>query len=98
MSIWGAQGALANVSQPEFVYEPQLKHKGEIADMDSVHILTAVGIIIGFMQAVMIMLLLGLKGDIKDLWDRIYNHYHLIGCDNKACTALHTGSVVIPQK
>lgn len=66
--------------------------------MDSVHILTAVGIIIGFMQAVMIMLLLGLKGDIKDLWDRIYNHYHLIGCDNKACTALHTGSVVIPQK
>ena len=61
------------------------------------YILTLVGIVIGFMQAVMIMLLLGLKGDIKDLWDRVYNHYHEIECPNSDCTAVKTGNVVVPH-
>lgn len=61
------------------------------------HILTIVGIFIGFLQAVMIMLLLGLKGDIKDLWERIYNHYHEIQCNSAECTAIRTGNVVIPH-
>lgn len=61
------------------------------------YIITLVGIVIGFMQAVMIMLLLGLKGDIKDLWDRVYNHYHEIECNNADCTAVKTGNVVVPH-
>lgn len=61
------------------------------------YILTLVGIVIGFMQAVMIMLLLGLKSDIKDLWDRVYNHYHEIECPSADCTAVKTGNVVVPH-
>ncbi len=61
------------------------------------YILTIVGILIGFLQAIMIMLLLGLKGDMKDLWDRVYNHYHEIECNRVECTAIRTGNVVIPH-
>jgi len=66
--------------------------------MEAVHVLVVVGVVIGFMQAIIIMLLVGLKGELNDVWDRIYNHYHEIECDNRDCTALHTGSVVIPHR
>ena len=66
--------------------------------MEAVHVIAVVGIVISFMQAIIIMLLVGLKGELNDVWDRVYNHYHIIECDNRDCTALHTGNVVVPQK
>lgn len=66
--------------------------------MEAVHVLVVIGIVIGFMQAIIIMLLIGLKSELKDVWERVYNHYHVIECDNRDCTALHTGNVVVPQK
>jgi len=62
------------------------------------HVLTIVGILVSFLQAVMIMILLGLKEDMKDIWDRIYNHYHEIECNSADCTAVRTGNVIIPHK
>lgn len=38
------------------------------------------------------------EANIKEMWNRIYSHYHEIGCDNKDCTALKTGNVVIPHE
>ena len=37
------------------------------------------------------------KEDNDEVWDRVNNHYHEIHCDNRGCTALHTGNVIIPR-
>ena len=37
------------------------------------------------------------KEETTELWTRVHNHYHEIGCGNKECTALHTGNVIIPR-
>ena len=66
-----------------------------------------VGIGVGFLQGIVIYVLSGIKRDISssreeskadvtDLWSRIYGHYHEIHCDNRDCTALKTGNVIIP--
>ncbi len=54
------------------------------------------GVFIGILQGLILMILNGIRGDIKDLWSRIYDHYHEITCSNDQCHMLKTGNVVVP--
>lgn len=65
--------------------------------MDPTLLVTVIGILVGFMQAVIILLLTSIRSEINDIWQRMNNHYHEVGCGNKDCTALHTGNVIIPR-
>jgi hypothetical protein len=55
-----------------------------------------VGLGVGILQGLILLVLAGIKSDIKDLWKRIYDHYHEVTCDNSECTALKTGNVIVP--
>ena len=65
-----------------------------------------VGGCIGVLQAIIIFILDGLKkditelkeNDIKDLWKRVYGHYHEIECKNQDCTPIRTGNVIVPHE
>lgn len=61
-------------------------------------LIVLVGIGAGFLQAIIIFVLMGIKKDINDIWDRIYTHYHEVECGSKECTMLKTGNVVIPAR
>jgi len=52
--------------------------------------------VVGFLQAIIVLVLMGIRSDIKDIWDRLYNHYHEVECGGTDCGRLHTGNVVIP--
>jgi hypothetical protein len=65
--------------------------------VDPTLLVTVIGILVGFMQAVIILLLTSIRSEINDIWQRMNNHYHEVGCGNKDCTALHTGNVIIPR-
>lgn len=32
----------------------------------------------------------------KDMWHRIYSHYHEISCRNDECREMKTGNVIVP--
>lgn len=66
--------------------------------MDQHWSMALVGLGVGILQALIIAILMGIKTNIEDLWDRIYDHYHEVECDSKECTALKTGNVVVPGK
>jgi len=34
----------------------------------------------------------------RELWDRIYGHYHEIHCTNDACARAKTGNVIVPHE
>jgi hypothetical protein len=57
---------------------------------------TVVGILIGFLQAMVLLVLNGIRNDIKDIWKRIYHHYHEVKCPNSDCNAVRTGNVIVP--
>ena len=54
-----------------------------------------VGFGIGLLQALILFVLASIKSDIKDIWARMYDHYHEVQCENKEC-GLRTGNVVVP--
>jgi hypothetical protein len=55
-----------------------------------------VGIGVGILQGLILLVLSGIKSDIKDLWTRVYDHYHEVHCDNAECNSLKTGNVIVP--
>ena len=57
---------------------------------------TIITLVIGFLQAVIIFILVGIKKDQADMWKRMNSHYHTATCDNAGCRTLKTGNVVIP--
>jgi len=61
------------------------------------HVITIIGIVIGFLQGIMLFLLSGIKSEVSDVWKRINNHYHEISCGNDDCKKLVTGNIVIPR-
>ena len=63
-----------------------------------VGMIAVVGIIVGFMQAVIIFILAGLKKDMANIWKRMNNHYHEVSCGNDGCKSLRTGNVIIPRE
>jgi len=60
-------------------------------------IIAVIGLVLGFLQAIMIYILTGIKAEIADVWRRMNNHYHEVSCENNDCRALKTGNVIIPQ-
>lgn len=60
-------------------------------------VITIIGIVIGFMQGIIIFLLSGIKKEIADLWERLNNHSHEVNCSGPDCRTLHTGNVIIPR-
>jgi len=42
-------------------------------------------------------ILVGIKTDQKDIWKRLYNHYHEIDCKNDDCARAKTGNVIVPH-
>ena len=60
-------------------------------------VIAIIGIIVGFLQGIVIFLLSGIKAEIADIWKRMNAHYHEVSCDNADCKALKTGNVVIPR-
>ncbi len=60
-------------------------------------VITIIGIVLGFLQGIMIYILSGIKADQNDMWKRMNNHYHEVSCGNSDCKQLHTGNVIIPR-
>jgi len=60
-------------------------------------IITIAGIVVGFLQAIIIFMLSGIKTEIADIWSRMNSHYHEVSCANDDCRMLKTGNVVIPR-
>jgi len=54
------------------------------------------GAAVGFLQAMILLVLMGIKSDLKDVWNRLHNHYHEVEYGGEDCGKLHTGNVVIP--
>ena len=65
--------------------------------MEPTLLVAIIGIVVGFLQGIIILLLNSIRNEINDIWQRMNNHYHEVGCGNKDCTALHTGNVFIPR-
>ena len=55
-------------------------------------------IVVGFMQAIIIFILAGIKKEVADIWHRMNSHYHEVECNNDECKRLKTGNVVIPSE
>lgn len=64
--------------------------------MESV-IIASTGCLVGFLQAIIIYILIGIKKDQADIWKRINGHYHEADCSNDLCHHLTTGNVIIPR-
>ena len=70
------------------------------------HSLTAVITLFGILMSVLLTILLfmvaGLKADFtelkKDIWHRLYNHTHVVSCDNHSCDVRQTGNVIVPHE
>jgi hypothetical protein len=69
------------------------------------HTITLIGVGVGFMQGIIIFVLMGfrsdmatLKQDMKDMWKRTNSHYHEVSCSNDECKSLKTGNVIIPRE
>ena len=58
---------------------------------------TIITLVIGFLQAIIIFILVGIKKDQTDMWKRMNSHYHEVSCDNTDCRMLKTGNVIIPR-
>jgi hypothetical protein len=54
------------------------------------------GMFIGILQALIVLILNGIKNDIKEIWTRVYDHYHEVQCGNPDCQKLMTGNVIVP--
>jgi len=61
-------------------------------------LITIIGIIVGFLQAIVIYILSGMKKDQEEIWKRMNSHYHEVSCDNNDCRTLKTGNVIIPGR
>ncbi|MFA5340422.1 MAG: hypothetical protein WC332_01470 [Clostridia bacterium] len=61
-------------------------------------VIIIIGGILTLVNALILLTLNGIKNDIKDLWKRVYNHYHEIDCENPDCKKLKTGNVVVPHE
>jgi hypothetical protein len=55
-----------------------------------------VGIVVGLLQGLILLVLAGIRSDIKDLWERVYNHRHEVRCLGEQCHQVHTGNVIVP--
>lgn len=64
--------------------------------MDTTTLIAIIGIVVGFLQGIVIYLLSGIKAEIADIWKRINSHYHEVTCENDGCRTIKTGNVVIP--
>jgi hypothetical protein len=57
-----------------------------------------IGAALTIINGLSFFILVGIKSDTADLWKRLYNHYHEIECENKACAKVKTGNVVVPHE
>ena len=64
-----------------------------------------IGIALTIIQGLSFFILTGIKSDQaemkadqKDIWKRMYNHYHEIDCENPDCKKLKTGNVIVPHE
>jgi|WetSurMetagenome_2_1015567.scaffolds.fasta_scaffold316425_1 hypothetical protein len=55
-----------------------------------------IGIFVTILNLLILMIVSGIKADIKDLWARVYNHRHEVNCNSDECHALRTGNVIVP--
>ena len=60
-------------------------------------VVTIIGIIVGFLQGIILYILAGIKTDQTEIWKRMNSHYHEVSCDNAGCRTLKTGNVIIPR-
>ena len=59
---------------------------------------TVIGVLLAFLQSVIIMLLSNLRNDMLGLRKRMYSHYHEIECNGSSCDARRTGDVIVPHE
>jgi hypothetical protein len=57
-----------------------------------------IGGILALINALILLTLNSIKQEIKDVWKRVYNHYHEIDCENPDCKKLKTGNVIVPHE
>ena len=73
------------------------KHIRKENDEMDITSITIIGIVVGFLQGIVIYLLSGIKAEIADIWKRMNSHYHEVSCENLECRSLKTGNVIIPH-
>lgn len=61
-------------------------------------LLAIVGALLAMLNGVGLFIMVGMRQDLKDIWDRMYGHEHLIECSNKTCTATKTSAVMVPHQ
>lgn len=61
-------------------------------------VISTIGIVIAILQTIIILFLMGIKSDIRELWKRLYGHYHEIDCENPDCQRIKTGNVIVPHE
>lgn len=57
-----------------------------------------IGGILALVNALILLTLNGMRTEMKDIWKRVYNHYHEIDCENPDCKKLKTGNVIVPHE
>ena len=69
-----------------------------MAQMNETAVVEVVGIFMTVVNGLGLFILIGIRSDLKDLWKRMYSHYHMIDCNNKGCDARKTGDVIVPHE
>lgn len=57
-----------------------------------------IGALLVIINGLGLFIMMGMRQDNRDLWDRIYNHEHTIDCGNKECDAKETKGVVVTAR
>ena len=66
--------------------------------MDEKTLIAIVGITVGLLQGLILFILTGMRFEIRDIWKRMYSHYHEVECANNGCVVRKTGNVIVPHE
>ena len=54
-----------------------------------------IGALLVILNGMGLYIMAGMRADMKDIWDRMYNHEHTIDCDNADCAKKTNGVLVL---
>jgi hypothetical protein len=59
---------------------------------------SVIAFLLTVLNGLALFILVGIRADLKDVWDRMYHHEHMVGCENDKCNIKKTSGVLIPTK
>ncbi len=58
---------------------------------------TIIGSLLLLVNGFALFVLSGMRQDMKEIWDRMYDHEHMIECKNASCEITKTSGVIVPS-